>query len=42
MAAPGFRAVLVRPDSQAFTQELFSEVGGTRTKISDDVIAVPS
>jgi len=38
--APGFRAILVRPDSQAFTQELFSEVKGTRTKISDEVIAI--
>lgn len=38
--APGFRAVLVRPTPDSFTQQLFSEVNGTRTKISDEAFAI--
>jgi len=37
---PGFRAVLGPPDPQTFTRELFSEVNGTRTKISDGPVAI--
>jgi len=38
--SPGFRAILGNPDPQAFTSELYSEVNGTRAKITDNVIAV--
>ncbi|MET8758655.1 hypothetical protein [Lentzea sp. NPDC004782] len=37
---PGFRAALVHPAPDDPTWQLFSEVGGTRTEISDDAVAV--
>ncbi|MFJ7218888.1 hypothetical protein [Amycolatopsis sp. NPDC098790] len=37
--APGFRAILGNPDPTTYTRTLYSEVNGTRTKISDNVIA---
>lgn len=42
--APGFRAVLVSPGFETFTNELYSEIDGVRTKIADDAlsIAVPN